>query len=78
MSSIRLSPDKDAGMPKEPDFVVGDKVRAKDGGPIMTVEEVYDPVFNYRYRCSWLDAGNMPQHELFRHEHLNGDFNKTE
>jgi uncharacterized protein YodC (DUF2158 family) len=70
MASIRLSPDKDAGMPKEPDFAIGDKVVANDGSQVMTIQEIYDPVFIYRYRCAWLDTANLPQHELFRHEQL--------
>jgi len=54
-----------------PAFAIGDKVKAKEGdGPEMTVEEVYAPVFKYRYRCVWLDLMDMPQHELFREEQL--------
>ena len=52
------------------EFAKGDRVRATYGGPVMTVEEVYDPVFTYRYRCVWTDGGGMPQHELFRTEQL--------
>jgi len=48
----------------------GDRVRARYGGPVMTVEEVYDPAFKYRYRCVWADENGLPRHELFRPEQL--------
>jgi uncharacterized protein YodC (DUF2158 family) len=52
------------------EFKIGDRVRAKTGEPVMTVEEVYAPIFHYRYRCSWKDAVGMFKHELFRAEYL--------
>jgi uncharacterized protein YodC (DUF2158 family) len=52
------------------EFAGGDRVRADYGGPVMTVEEVYDPVFEYRYRCVRTDENGSPRHELFRAEKL--------
>ena len=52
------------------EFANGDRVRARYGGPVMTVEEVYAPVFEYRYRCVWADENGVPRHELFRAEQL--------
>ena len=48
----------------------GDRVRTTFGGPVMTVEEVYPEVFQYRYRCAWADPDGHPRHELFRPEQL--------
>jgi uncharacterized protein YodC (DUF2158 family) len=52
------------------EFVVGEKVRVKDTGRVMIVEEVYSYVFVYRYRCVWEEEDGMRQHELFRAEQL--------
>jgi uncharacterized protein YodC (DUF2158 family) len=57
-------------MPAEQELTVGDKVKAIHGGPVMTVEEVCQPTYLYRYRCSWTDADGTPQHDLFRREQL--------
>lgn len=51
--------------PDDREFQKGDRVKSVFG-PVMTVEEVYAPVFYYRYRCVWTDAAGNPQHELFR------------
>lgn len=39
-------------------------------GPLMTVEEVYAPIFQYRYRCVWVEPYGSTQHKLFRTEQL--------
>jgi uncharacterized protein YodC (DUF2158 family) len=52
------------------EFAVGDRVRSKFYSPPMTVADVYDPAFLYRYRCVWTDAQGNPQHELFRGDDL--------
>lgn len=52
------------------EYAKGDRVRAGYGGPVMTVEEVYDAVFKYRYRCVWTDEKGNPWNELFRVEQL--------
>lgn len=48
------------------EFAIGDRVRPLAGGPVMTVDEVYPPVFEARYRCVRDDAAGHPRHELFR------------
>jgi uncharacterized protein YodC (DUF2158 family) len=63
-------PERLAAMGHE-EFKIGDRVRVKGVyGPDMTVQEVYAPVFRYRYRCMWQDGQGMPAHELFRPEQL--------
>jgi uncharacterized protein YodC (DUF2158 family) len=53
------------------EFKLGDRVRLKGGyWPVMTVDKVYAPVVEYRYRCVLQDAGGIVQHEFFRAEHL--------
>ncbi len=48
------------------EFARGDRVRAKGGGPEMVVQDVYAPVFRYRYRCTWTDPDGTPRVELFK------------
>jgi uncharacterized protein YodC (DUF2158 family) len=53
------------------EFAKGDRVRAKEGNSrVMIIEQIYAPIFYYRYRCAWQDANGMFQHELFRAEQL--------
>jgi uncharacterized protein YodC (DUF2158 family) len=48
------------------EFAKGDRVRARTGGPTMTVQDVYAPVFKYRYRCVWTDDAGVAHVELFK------------
>ena len=52
------------------EFVRGDRVQARTGGPEMTVIEIYSPLFLFRYRCVWTDDNNNPRDDLFRREQL--------
>jgi uncharacterized protein YodC (DUF2158 family) len=36
----------------------------------MTVEDVYDAAYAYRYRCTWIDKTGKPQHDLFKENQL--------
>jgi uncharacterized protein YodC (DUF2158 family) len=66
-----ISPGNDIPAMEHEEFKIGDRVRGKGVyGPDMIVQEVYAPVFKYRYRCVWQDAQGMPAHELFRPEQL--------
>jgi uncharacterized protein YodC (DUF2158 family) len=54
-----------------PELQQGDRVRLKGGyGPVMTVDEVFEPIFKYRYRCVWQDAQGTVFRELFRAEQV--------
>lgn len=68
---LSLRPERLPPMEHEAEFAKGDRVQAKGGfGPVMTVEEVYAPIFKYRFRCVWQDAEGKFLHELFRAEGL--------
>lgn len=48
----------------------GDQARPAGGGPLMAVEDVYSPVFAYRYRCVWADPKAGLQDGLFRADEI--------
>ena len=50
------------------EFAPGDQVRANE--LVMVVEEVYAPIFVYRYRCTWVTSDGHLKRELFRPEQL--------
>ncbi|MGO0628681.1 YodC family protein [Pseudomonas sp. SAR267] len=54
-------------MPKEALFKVGDLVRIKSGGPVMTVKTVFDQ--SNSFDCQWfagkkLEVGRFPSESL--------------
>ncbi|MDB5312885.1 MAG: hypothetical protein JWO38_7087 [Gemmataceae bacterium] len=58
-------------MGKYPEFERGDRVKAMYvRGPTMVVEEVYQPFFNFRYRCRWTNEDGVEQVANFRVEDL--------
>jgi uncharacterized protein YodC (DUF2158 family) len=51
-------------------FEIGDTVRLKSGGPLMTVKIAeYDD----DTRCTWFDTSNKPQEQSFHAETLVAD-----
>jgi uncharacterized protein YodC (DUF2158 family) len=51
-------------------FSVGDRVRHRvHGGQVMTVEEVFPTIFQYRFRCEWAEGGRV-RRQLFRADEL--------
>ena len=50
-------------------FEIGDTVRLKSGGPLMTVMEVA----GNQVRCQWFDEKNVPQTRLFVSATLEAD-----
>ena len=40
----------------QPEYEPGDTVKRKADGQRMTVDEVYPPMYVYRFKCSWRDA----------------------
>ncbi|MDF4005307.1 DUF2158 domain-containing protein [Luteibacter sp. PPL552] len=48
-------------------FKPGDRVQLKSGGPIMTVNEIYD---NGRVGCEWFDSKEQHQERTFTPETL--------
>jgi len=51
-------------------FAVGDRVRARYTLTEMVIEDVYAPLFLYRYVCSWTTATRVARHDLFRADDL--------
>jgi uncharacterized protein YodC (DUF2158 family) len=51
------------------EFARGDRVRSPYHGAVMVVEEVYAPIFHFRYLCRWADADG-PRREVFRAKDL--------
>jgi uncharacterized protein YodC (DUF2158 family) len=55
---------------KMDDIRLGDSVRARASGLVMVVEEVFTPLFKYRFRCMWIDEEGSIRHEVFCREDL--------
>ena len=56
-------------MPSQ-EFIVGDSVRSKSGGPFMLVEDIRLFLGWFRYRCMWMDAEGKLRYADFRGDEL--------
>jgi len=51
-------------------FQVGDTVKLKSGGPLMTIENIDNYTDGIKARCVWFDEKNKQASELFALEIL--------
>jgi uncharacterized protein YodC (DUF2158 family) len=52
-------------------FSEGDVIQLKSGGPLMTIENAFEPVAGKQtYRCTWFDGKNELKRAEFKEEAL--------
>jgi len=65
----------------EENFKIGDLVRLKSGGPLMTISSATKTTsfnggpskFTGKFKCTWFDAKNEPQFQEFHQDTLESD-----